>query len=514
MIILFFLLVLAFSTSQAQDWAPVRGGEVYHYKLDYGTQNNSTSVKLRHIAATPIVLGQNGITSSWGGLRTTVKPRYITFQFDTFWDSLGNQHYTPKPRLEHCSTCVQSVEFRPVPLYPKVTNLASGDYQLILGTDTIEVAENPAQTAFHDTTQHLMTQVNYVGVSNWVYHPVTDSIVSISVRSDTAPFAFKWFFVLSKNHGITYLEDSLWNFMDIVGKEGSNPVGYQSLQFDDIFDFNVGDQFYYEDDHFSTHGVCTNFFPPIYLYNIAKYRHKILQRQDIGSDTIIYTIERIDYDTRCSNSLMIDTFTQTYTSHPLHYYNAREGYWTAYFASTPYSFYLTAKEYFNNEDLKYVGYDYGVDTSTYPRIGAFQTTDSITYNYDRWGTVYLYKKGLGALYAEDDYFENYSKRKLLGYIKGADTVGQTPAILITGVQDVMKQPKQLSISPNPASSTLSLSQAISGQVTFYNHLGQIVYQTVVEEVTELSVNELPVGSYWVHWQNETATLRQKVLIIR
>lgn len=513
MIILFFLLVLAFSTSQAQDWAPVRGGEVYHY-VTSNPNNPSASIATSFwgLPNSGIINSQNQVSCNSGC--TIGGKDAITIQLDTFTDSIGNIWYTPKPLIKACDTCSQDLaRIEAADMFPTIADLTGGGYRILYDGYTFDIPEHPVQTSLNDPTQQITGGAWWYVSDQWSYHPsVVDSFVYVDVIINANPMYY-YEFVFSKTHGL-YKIGGPNGSIRMYGKEGPNPAGYQSLQFDAIFDFNVGDQFYYEDDHFSTHGVCTNFSPAIYLYNIAKYRHKILQRQDIGSDTILYMIERIDYDTRCSHSLLIDTFTQMYTSDPLERYNAREGYWSAS-NGCPSGGLATAKEFFFNSNLKYVGYDLGLNTFNYTLNTFIQDWQNPThYQPYPWGSFYLYQRGLGALYAEDDCFENYSKRKLLGYIKGADTVGQTPAILITGVQDVMKQPKQLSISPNPASSTLSLSQAISGQVTFYNHLGQIVYQTVVEEVTELSVNELPVGSYWVHWQNETATLRQKVLIIR
>ena len=490
---------------QTQDWAPVRAGEIYHYLPDSFYYFYNT--EFPNLPNTPIFRRQYLVNYNFTGTPTIETMNGVTIQLDTLTDHMGNRWYTPKPIIQVCDTCRQMLaRLEPVDFYPIVVDLLGGGYRIIYQGDTIEIAEHPLQTAFHDTVQHLQAYPAPTVLSP-LYAPALDSFIDIHVVRDTAPQDILYQFTISKNHGFFVLRGPTATLM-FLGKEGLNPFGYQSPQFDDIFDFDVGDQFFYEDDYFRAMGVCNY----SYLYNTAEYRLQILQRQDIGTDSIVYTIERIDYQSRCPNLPIIDTFVQVYTSDPTAPYNAREGYWQP---ARGHLKYFTAKEFFTNSNLKYVGYDLGLDTLNRDFTVFVRNGNNATDYYPDppWGRFQLYRNGLGAIYDERSDFERFSRKKLLGYIKGTDTIGRTPSIL-TGVQTLKSEQTTIELFPNPAHRVLYCSPAISGVVTFYNHLGQIVQQQQVDNALELDVQELPEGLYWLFWKNDKAILRKQLRIAR
>ena len=351
--ILFFLLVFTTLQAQAQDWFP-KVDHYYHY-----TKSNNGSVAqllLNNIPYTTIIgletntipyYPHNNYNSLYSGI--FYRDTLLSIQIDTLTDSIGNIHYIPKKLLQVCDTCSSpTIQYRRTALYPDITQTSSGQQLIILGLDTFPIPRHPFNTSFHDTSKHLRGYSLYATPNP---NDSQDTIVALELEKYTNPNRTFWEVGISKKYGIAYVVDINNDDINLIGSEGQDFFGYQSLQYDDIFDFNIGDQFYYDEEQISAHGTC--YFG--YMRNDLRYKDKILTRQRIGLDTIRYLIERSTYVTRCNPR--IDTFPQIYTSNPLHEYNARQGYPSIPFY-TPNShgwIYTTAREYFDNQDLKYTG---------------------------------------------------------------------------------------------------------------------------------------------------------------
>lgn len=68
----------------------------------------------------------------------------------------------------------------------------------------------------------------------------------------------------------------------------------------------------------------------------------------------------------------------------------------------------------------------------------------------------------------------------------------------------------LSIAPNPCTNNVSIQTAVNEVVSIYNLQGALMMRTIAtEEVTNLDVNELPAGFYFVQSGNRTAKLVKK-----
>jgi hypothetical protein len=500
--ILFSLLVFTTLQAQAQDWFP----KVDHY-YHYTKSDSFHKLTLKNIPYTPIIAREAFSSSSPQHPELWFLDSLLSIQIDTLTDSVGNIHYTPKKLLQVCDTCSSpTVQYRRTNLYPDITQTSSGQQLIILGLDTFPIPRHPINTSFHDTTKHLRGYSLYATPNP---NDSQDTIVALELEKYTTPNRTFWEVGISKKYGIAYIVDINHDDINLIGSEGQDSFGYQSLQYDDIFDFNVGDQFYYNEDQYSAHGI----YNCGYIWNTMRFRNKILSKQTIGTDTIQYHVENSIYVNRCITRT--DTFIHVYTSNPLQPYNARQGYLSnSYINSSSSSYYLTAREYSIHSNLKYIGYFFELSVGSYD-VAHFTSSDTINYiPVEFGGCSSLYKRGLGALSTTHEGFEHSYRTQLIGYIKGTDTVGITPDIVITSLKDTDLPTPEITIFPNPTHSTLYFSQNISGVILVYNNLGQILYQQKLEEATEIDLTHLPVGQYWIQWDDNQVIQRKQVTIMR
>lgn len=481
------LLLLLFIPllNQAQDWYP-KTNHYYHYTT--GDSTTIQTIQLRHIPPSH-------------GMTQYMVDSLLSIQVDTFLDNIGNIHYEPKKLLTVCDTCTTpTVQYRRTDLYPSLVKTSSGVQLIVLGLDTFPIAAHPANTSFDDTTKKIR------GDTLYSYARQQDSIVVLQLENYNLPNPTIWEIGLSKKHGIASVKDTVNNQITLIGAEGQDSFGYQSLQFDDIFDFNVGDEFYYFEDRFNAHGTCGF----SYIHNQLEYRHRILDRQNIGNDTIVYTVEVNTHASRCPPDIGIDTFTYVYTSDSTKNYNARQGNLTEGLSQ---NWHTATREFIFFNHIKYVGYDFGFPAGN-SDPSHFRTNDSINYILHYWGEATLYTKGLGATYYNQTGFEHSNRIYLDAYIKGTDTFGIIPNMILSDLEQPAPSSPIIEIFPNPTNQLLYFSQPISGTISIYNQLGQPLLQKEVEQSSEIDLSALPSGQYWLQLNNEAVIWRKQVLIIR
>lgn len=116
------------------------------------------------------------------------------------------------------------------------------------------------------------------------------------------------FIKLSQHHGLSRMLDVYWipndtNFYTLAGKS-TPPMGLQNLTWQEIYNFNVGDEF-----HYSGEGTASGW----------KTINKILTHTDVGNDSVVYTIEQCQQNFSGIYpyySTTHDTITQGYGYHP------------------------------------------------------------------------------------------------------------------------------------------------------------------------------------------------------
>lgn len=475
-----FLFLSLWSCSFAQDWAPVRVGETYHYRWYpsvWGTQypQFNTSFFPSNLA-----------------VQVPIDEDEFSIRVDSLISIGLDSEYQYQQRFDICDTCSllglrEVLEGDSIGLFPKFIQKASGGYTLVYNEDTLELTNNLQVVSTTNTAYNVYVSSTYWNniYDNFNLHiintsPVYDSIIYIAIddtNNTTYPFLYEM--EISKNNGLIYWgsKDFFWQ---IIGIEGNgNESGFETLDFGSIYDFNVGDQFYYHKYIFESSGSSSWPYPT----NVLEfwYRWKILNRQDVGTDTIHYSIERVYYGQGYPvfpNLGVADTFNKTYIHSEDSFYTMEDRE-LRYKYGVP-SGMVGCKNLFSTtgNNMKHIGYDfqltaeqsgYWMDTfisifNQYP-VNYYHGDLSLIYDFST-----LYHKGLGRAYEGNWYMDGTYIRELIGYIKGTDTVGSTPSITIyTDLKEPSKKEYTIKCFENPTKNYLKVhyqNQEIKQNLSF------------------------------------------------
>lgn len=454
--------------SYAQNWAPVQVGETYSYrKGDFQFVPQSFPLVPSSV--------QSMIATPTGGLGSAANNTFVVEVASTT-QNVGTTTFNYTPRIQACDTC-STLSVMELPLshsdywFPEITQMGNGNHLLVFKGDTIELAANPLTTNTTSATQQLSTTVDSTYLGAWLYASIPDSMVSLTVNSTVAPFAPLYNFRLSKNYGI--IEWSVYNIttqlfdlaFELARKENaSSSAGWPTLGFEAIYDFNVGDQFFYKTYCFDAMGLG-------WTVDIhADYQHKVrvLARQNIASDSILYTMERTGISGFNSPyvSGVADTFTVTYVNDPAAPYNLKEGLLPT--TSQGNHRFAACKDFFFDATVKYVGYDFGLTTQLSPNPmpnDNYTSTFDLTSNSSPYpanireteDVGIVYKAGLGAVFDGEWFFERTKTVELVGYIKGTDTVGTVLNVVLNTAQVATKAPLGIHVLSNPIQNQLQLN---------------------------------------------------------
>jgi len=464
LITLFFLSLWTYSF--AQDWAPVRVGETYHYRW-YSTA-----------LGTPYPRVGEPFFPSNLAISLPVEADEFSIRVDSITVNGLDSQYQYQERFGICKTCStlaisEVLEGDSIGLFPEIIQKTSGDYILIYNKDTLELTNNlqiasVANQAYVAYTSWASLDNIYSILNSINTAPVYDSIIYVVIGSNIAPYSYIYGIGISKNNGLVYFwsKDFAWQ---IIGKEGNgNESGFETLEFEDIYGFNVGDQFYYHKYIFESSGSLSWPYPT----NVLEfwYRWKILNRQNLGTDTIDYTIERVYYGQGYpvfQNLGVADTFNKRYIHSKDSLYTMADQEvrnWTGY------GYDVGCKNLFSatGNHMKYIGYDFNLTAQQSgpmwnwadDYISAFYGNSANGYEgflspIDDFST--LYHKGLGRVYDRQTRMDRYDIRALLGYIKGTDTIGSTPNITIyTDINDPLETEYKIRLLRNPANDYLKV----------------------------------------------------------
>ncbi|MGH1337079.1 MAG: T9SS type A sorting domain-containing protein [Aureispira sp.] len=535
-------LSLTSACLSAQNWAPIQGGYVYYYTDSIAIEN--------------ITLGFDHVPIGFAGVGLD---RITTLEVEQQIDSNGIRQFTVQPYISPCDSCtIPTLITMQKPawngLYPTICQQVNGQYQFIVHEDTLHWATNPLLTPANLNPNYLISigskTVNSVFS---IFSTGLDSTVCIQINTSNNLPLYK--FYLAKDYGVYKVEqfDSLSTLLIaqffLVGRQETASFtadGLHSLKYREIFDFQVGDQFYYLFEDGNRGG-----WPASEVH----YRLKILERHDQSADTLRYVAERYLYRMydyyflRGRFSSAIDTIDLVYTNNRQEQYNqyshelkpSSKNYIHNY-STTPY---LACNDFVfgATSGAKYIGYNMGFTInpatlpfySMYPYYSNFINTAPDTYQIDTavWYTftglsphreAYLYVAGLGCT----SYFYSISysqtEQRLIGYIKGTDTVGIPPPIFLSSKKIAPLSNNnipQLQIAPNPIQKQLQFHyqiQSPQGEITLsiINTLGQVLQQqTIIEQQEEhytFALDHLIKGAYWLQVRRGQQVLTTKPFI--
>ncbi|MFT5645785.1 MAG: hypothetical protein ACI976_000459 [Aureispira sp.] len=533
LITLFFLSFWSYSF--AQDWAPVRVGETYHYQW-YPSYNPSVPWNMQY----PRV-GESFFPSNLA-VSMPIYADDFSIRVDSLITNGLDSQYQYQERFGICEACSvlaisEVFEGDSIGLFPKIIQKASGDYTLIYNKDTLELTNNLQVISTTNQAYSAYSVASFGNIysifNNINTAPVYDSIIYIFVDSNNASYSSIYEIGISRNNGLVYFgsKDFTWQ---IIGKEGNgNESGFETLEFEDIYGFNVGDQFYYHKYIFESSGSLSWPYPT----NVLEfwYRWKILNRQNLGTDTIDYTIERVYYGQGYpvfSNLGIADTFNKRYihSEDSLYMMEDQEVQnWPRY------GYDVGCKNLFSasGNHMKYIGYDFNLTAQqngpmwnwTDDYISAFYGNSANEYegflsSIDDFST--LYHKGLGRVYDRQTRMDRYDIRELIGYIKGTDTVGSTPNITIyTDIKDLLKTECDIRLLRNPTNDYLKVhyqNEQTKDKLNFsiLDVMGRVLASYQEADISNKTyifpVQDLGTGVYFLEVRQDGELLQTKAFV--
>jgi len=532
-ILLFFLLLALISfEANAQDWLPIAQNEKYHYISD--------SVINTAIINFPLLPSNNVILNDFQyGVGSGVLDNVFTISIDSPIIVGNTTYYKYVNRVTQCDTCSNlSVQIsKPTDstfLYPEIVQVGTGGYLLIFNQDTIELAPTPQNTYTIDSIQNISISTDSIFLDTWFYGTFVDSLASITVKSLTAPYPKLYRILLSKNYGITrvykydLVSQNPYLLFQMIGQEGSNySLGYKQVRFQDIYNFNIGDQFYYHEYIFDGN--------PLWGYptNVLEYwyRLKVIGRQDVAIDTIIYTFESVYYN-QGYPTLTLNvayTFSKSYILSEDRSFTMQE---KEIRSHSEHYFYGNAicKDFFGANSVKYIGYDLGLtaqQTSPWGQdnyISAFNLVFPHTELYESIPTLVddisiLYSPGLGKSFEGYWHFEHTNIIEMVGFIKGNTALGSTPIVTILNQQKLESDEITFSVFPNPVTDLLKISvNSVESDLmyTIFNTEGKallsISKENSFEEIIEIPVQNLTKGIYFLKIQQNGKVLENKKFV--
>lgn len=284
------------------------------------------------------------------------------------------------------------------------------------------------------------------------------------------------------------MDTTMFHLVRIDGR-----LGLQNFDAVETFDYNIGDEFHYEDaKHYPQFSIQYTYsqlivldkqvYPDSFVYQYHR-RQVVITPIDTTEmiDTLTETIVFQDYKILNGATMQLDTFRGGYTV-------------------LTYNDGLAVLEKYANTAFH-----------------SHQGTDCWDYIIDGllWGAFY---KGLGGPYGNwTQFFPNW--HFLIYYQKGNKT-GGTPLNFdaLTSTPFTLNPPPNVKVFPNPATDQLTLEVKANKEMTIdniliYNQLGQIMWkqQDEFETIPKIDIAFLPKGLYFIVLQIENQRIIRKFI---
>ncbi|MFH0895863.1 MAG: T9SS type A sorting domain-containing protein [Bacteroidota bacterium] len=456
---IYFFLLLFPSVGFAQQWKPIASGEKFNYKADTATYiSNVISVDSTDVVGGDSVFYLNRVVTDCPGFSGVDKKLYNQPQF-------LQKMMIQKPGGVYCF---------------------SGPHKYWINT----LAE-PGESWVYDSLTLINAQV-----TSKTYELVLSQMDSVKSITLTGGQIIK----LSKNFGIilfTSLDNGL--IYSLEGIKGRN-IGTLIPGFFEVFNFNVGDVFQYHNYEMGELGDGSE-----------SYRKQVILAKDSTVSGYEYTVKIIEkfwgltsfwYPYGFTHSCVTDTLV--FSDSSKHFCNLSP-------------FEIVRNPVFTaNASICKIFPDTGNTVSRLIGIDmTFNPDESSLYTYGlgdtllRWGGNFYkkYSTTLGKVIDDISFFYR-ELEELIGYVKNGDTTGYiyTDSYLL-GIEAPEFLEKQISISPNPATTSITLQMPqleSDAEVCVFNSLGEQVLKTKLHKAkseVRIDVAKLPAGLYFVKMNN-------------
>lgn len=345
-----------------------------------------------------------------------------------------------------------------------------------------------------------------------------------SSNADTSHLLNQRSIRLSQHYGLSRMLDVYYVPNDtvnyILAGKTQPPIGLQDLAWQQVYDFNVGDEFHYSGGD----GWINS-----YYYSDLEIYH-VLEKTSYGNDSVKYVMEYCRKDTTYipkGSTTVHDTITMTYNFQQLANTNA------SWFTRLP-------EEFLNQDniaDFYKTNFAYGNRQTKSVRFAAY-----MMWSYSPGCWVYLgqpgcweifqhenhYSEGLGSTYYYEECYSNYmlthTKWNYLEYFrKGSETWGTPVALdcwtLTSTEPQKEKNDRTIHIIPNPVeteSKILFNTNGVNEELHFLliDNMGRIVAQFYTE-TTSYTFNRtgLPNGLYILSVYDKAGFLRGRAKLI-
>lgn len=538
------LFLGVFQPILAQNWQP------FHLESTYNYQNSSVINTLPFIFVNGNCTAQYPNAPNYPNLNHSLYPIIdLQIWIDSTTMNNSDSIYYFNKKIIACDTCSepaiiinQSLDYGLFNDYYIKNN--QGQYIFVYKGDSLIVDPSMSlgDSILSDYTSNLSAKIQVDSSLGLVFTGgvVLDSIKKIEYYDINNTLTYE--ILISKNYGIQKFKDIAVNANEtnLMGIE-EREVGLLQLDWKHTFDFNVGDVLCYIDVY--RHNLN-------YTYNTSKV--EFLNRQDIGSDTIIYNViinrkwEMHGFPSGMGtaidtiNLVLTKDLIVTETYYPELYNNGfrdisrlelRDNelnldYYHGFntfdkgFAPKNFLFDGTGRQY------KYISYNYGLENN-FPTTWGINApnfdvdTMSNVYYFDHYSNIEslqeVYGRGLGLVYRYEHQFEGYNCHSLIGYVKGIDTVGtilSDQVFLSNQYLPSVNTPKfNIELYPNPIDKyfTVKLNGLQkTGTIKFVlsDLFGKIVlnFSKEAQESYDLEVGDLNAGVYLLQLKNDQGIL--------
>lgn len=466
-----------------------------------------------------LLLYNSGFAQNWNLIHENYKANYKTatdaFINTTVWVETteidgATTTYNLNRIVKTCDSC-SSVGIRHIRGQAQFLGkqIIHDDDKYIFGNNSSLVLflnKNIGEQWIYDTPNDITAQIS--NIEEQLIFEQLDSVITIQLSNGKR-------LKVAKHFGIIEFPKTDGEVYELVGIDNEN-LGETIPNFSDIFSFDIGDVFEYREWDADIGGSVEN-----------RYKKTILSKR-VSGDSLIYETSIIGYkrtyDSGVVNFSNYSNIEEEYyvdsINHPANSYNNTLGTFSI-FQDEEEDWIL--KRFFHDENnvfSKQLGLGEEVPDFDYSSLFTVDyNTDTLYPSPFQIHHKQVYKEGLGeTFYILDFLVGGASGKKLLGYIKGQDTIGMiTPdSQLIVSKLELSKN-LTVDIFPNPATHQLFIRfndlANNDNYIELLNVSGQVIYRKQLEEnMNRIDVSHIPKGIYFAKIISDQFFTSKKVIL--
>ncbi len=493
------LLIFSFSFCFSQNWSPINASEKFNYQIDTTSYISNTlwvdSIKI--INADSLFYLNKVVLDCFD----------CPWIFDSLTDyKIANQN--------------QFLQERILKEEPDIYHFEGEK------TFTLRTHSNLNENWIFDATNNIIATVVEVYEEEIISE--IDSIKVIHLSSNDTIW-------LSKNHGIYKFREGEYAY-ELKGIEGRN-IGEIIPDFWDFYNFDIGDVFQYEHsgnvlftqwETIDKYEILSKEINSTgFIYEVDRVTTTI---EDDGSgsypisstqgiDTIVFEEPSADYYTELYNKTLVSHINSMYLCGGSADYDVKN-YMGIYKDAMDQRVVKKTGNPFPYQQDKFISYHYPFNPNLpdyYPdTLNSIGSCSGASFYYE-------FKEGIGLICSKLSGFETTESSRLVGYVKGVDTVGTISDnmdifVLIDNTEQISEEyENQIKIYPNPSvdgNFNISFYTLNDIQINVYKLDGELIYK-MPQSFNNLSIDlsNQPTGIYVIKLSNQNFIKSYKLIKI-